>query len=358
MKKFAFFLPQFYETKENNEWWGNGFTDWSMVKNARPLFNGHKQPIEPLDDNYYNMTNIETIKWQTSLMHKYNIDGLIYYHYYYEGKLLLEKPVDILLNNKDIDQPFFFCWANHSWTRAWVKSKETLIEQTYGDKEDWENHFQYLLKFFKDDRYEKIDNMPLFMIYQSDFDCRDEMYEYFNERCIDEGFNGLYIIETFLDGEYNWPFDFEKKMSNMSKYTRNIFLREPNTSLNIYNSLLKYKPIKAFNKVKKILYSMFNTKLPSVYSANTLYNIIMKNEPISNKVIHGIFFEWDNTPRYSERGYIIMPSKKEKFYEMMNHFKNEEYIFINAWNEWSEGTQIEPTKANRYKYLELLSKIK
>ena len=147
MKQFAFYLPQFHRIPENDEWWGSGFTEWRNVKNATPLFKGHMQPKVPLDNNYYNLLNKKTVVEQTALLHKYGLSGLIYYHYYFNGKTLLEKPAENLLSWTDISQPFFFCWANHTWYRSWEGSKEVLIEQTYGTESDWEKHFEYLLPF-------------------------------------------------------------------------------------------------------------------------------------------------------------------------------------------------------------------
>ena len=145
MKKFAFYLPQFHEIEDNNRWWGKGFTEWTHVRQARPLYKGHIQPIKPFNNNYYNLLEKQTVEWQNDLMHKYKIDGLIYYHYYFCGKTLLEKPAENLLKWKEIDQPFFFCWANHTWYKAKNKTRKALIEQQYGNEKDWANHFSYLL---------------------------------------------------------------------------------------------------------------------------------------------------------------------------------------------------------------------
>lgn len=352
MKKFAFYLPQFHEIPENNKWWGDGFTEWTNVKKGIPLFKGHIQPKTPLNNNYYNLLDINTVKWQTSLMNEYGINGFIYYHYYFNGKLLLEKPAQALLNNKDIDQPFFFCWANHSWIKSWEGSKEVLLEQTYGNKEDWEKHFQYLLPFFKDERYEKKDNMPLFMLFNTNFNCKNEMLEYFNTRCIEEGFDGLYAIETFLDGKYTWPNDLNEAISSLNKCSKKLFLREANTAQDIYNSKLKYYPIKGIKRIYKTLLNIIGKKAVTIYNGNTFYDLIINEEPINEKIIHGLFFEWDNTPRHKTNGFVITPPSKKMFDKIMKHFENEEYLFINAWNEWAEGMMLEPTEELKYKYLE------
>jgi len=150
MKFFAFFFLQFHEIPENNKWWGDGFTEWVNVKSAKQLYKGHVQPKHPRGGHYYNLLEKDTVVKQTSLMKNYNVSGMIYYHYYFKGKLLLEKPAENLLKWKDIKQPFFFCWANHNWFRTWSGEKTLLIKQEYGTEADWEKHFQYLLPFFKD----------------------------------------------------------------------------------------------------------------------------------------------------------------------------------------------------------------
>lgn len=343
MKKFAFYLPQFHEIPENNIWWGEGFTEWTNVKKAVPLFDGHVQPKHPLNNNYYNLLDKETVEWQTSLLHQYHVDGLVYYHYYFKGKKLLEKPAENLLRWTDINQQFFFCWANHDWNRSWNGSRELLLKQEYGDESDWEEHFQYLLPFFKDERYEKKDNKPLFMIYEPVFHCKNQMMDYFNKRCLEEGFSGIYIFETFNKG-LRWPLDYFHLLLRKSKYTEGIFLREYSVGWFLSHSLIE--------RIKLIISNKNSQSSLQVMEANKIYDSIIKNEPINKKIVHSIFFEWDNTPRHGERGSVILPPTKTKFFELMDHFKYEEYLFINAWNEWAEGMMLEPTEENGFKYLE------
>ena len=220
MKKFAFFLPQFHEIEENNLWWGKGFTEWTNVKKAKPFYKGHALE-KPLNNNYYNLLEKATVEWQTELMKKYCVDGLIYYHYWFEGKMLMEKPAENLLNWKDIDQRFFFCWANHTFSRGGHRSREILIEQTYGDKEDWKKHFEYLLPFFKDERYQKENNKPLFMIFISDFAEKEKMFKYFDQKCKENGFDGICLIESYHGDNYL----FEEKW-NKSKENANLKKRK------------------------------------------------------------------------------------------------------------------------------------
>ncbi len=189
MKILAYYLPQFHEIEENNKWWGKGFTEWTNVKKGKKLFKTQNQPFVPLNNNYYNLLNKETVKWQTELAKKYGVYGFCYYHYWFEGKKLLEKPVENLLKWKNIDQKFCFCWANHSWKKTWNGLNEILMEQKYGNEDSWNKHFDYLLQFFKDERYIKIDNKPIFMIFKlKDIKDINEMLDFFNKKCIENGF--------------------------------------------------------------------------------------------------------------------------------------------------------------------------
>lgn len=353
MKKFAFFLPQFHEIPENDKWWGKGFTEWTNVRNAKPLYDGQQQPKHPLNGNYYNLLQRKTVEWQTNLMNKSGLDGFIYYHYYFKGKKLLEKPAENLLRWKDIPQHFFFCWANHNWNRSWEGKTDVLLEEKYGSKEDWENHFRYLLPFFKDDRYEKRNNKPLLMIFDPHFKEKNDIFNYFNKRCLEEGFNGICLIETYSGKGIESLNHFKKNESDVTEFT---FYREPTVSQFEY----VHK-----NLFKRICYHI-NTELrqknilkkPYIIDGNKLMDLKLQQEPMGKNIAHGLWFEWDNTPRHKQRGYVITPYDHFKFIKYMKLIKNQEYLFINAWNEWAEGMIMEPTEENGYKYLKWMKELK
>lgn len=350
MKLFAFYLPQFYETNYNNEWWGKGFTEWTHVSKAQKLYKQHHQPKVPLNNNYYNLLNEETIRWQSDLMDKYKVDGLVYYHYFLEGKLLLEKPAENLLKNKELQCPFFFCWANHSWYKATKGQKKLLIEQKYGNEEMWEKHFSYLLPFFRDERYEKKNNKPLFMIFNADFPEREEMFNYFNRRCIESGFDGLAVIYTASNrGEY-------RLLKNDINGTDYIHLRQPSYSLYSYKHTLSGS-LKVLTKRIANFFGREKVRYVEKYKGNALFRQMMK-EPNGGRILHGLFCEWDNTPRHSYRGYIISPPNKKTFMKYLTNVGDDEYIFFNAWNEWAEGMVLEPTTENNFKYLEWIKEWK
>jgi hypothetical protein len=353
MKKFAFFLPQFHEIPENDKWWGKGFTEWVNVKNAKPLYKGHKQPKIPLNNNYYNLLDKSTVEWQTNLLHEFKIDGLIYYHYYFNGYKLLEKPAENLLQWKDINQPFFFCWANHPWQRTWEGSNKVLMAMNYGTKDDWEKHFQYLLPFFKDHRYEKKDNMPLFMIFKSNDPILNDIFLYFNQRCKDYGFNGICLIESYHGVDY--PNDFHPK--GIYDNTKYVYIREPAFSNSYYRKIIKKTPEKVIRAVQNRMVKYHLSHKPQLFDGDKMYEIKLKYEPKGNNIIHGLCFEWDNTPRHHERGYVITPVSKTMFTNYIKSIADEEYLFIDAWNEWAEGMILEPTEEDGYKYLEWIKEI-
>jgi len=168
MKIIAMYLPQFYKVKENDEWWGEGFTDWVTAKNAKPLFKGHYQPHIPMNHNFYNLMDKHTMQWQADLMKKYEVDGLCFYHYWFkDGRKILEKPAENLLHWKEIHMPFCFSWANETWARSWgqiqganawadayepeQKAGEPtiLLRQSYGEKEQWKAHLIIYYPFFR-----------------------------------------------------------------------------------------------------------------------------------------------------------------------------------------------------------------
>ena len=221
MKVIAMYLPQFHRVKENDEWWGDGFTEWTSVKSAKKLFPEHEQPNVPLNHRYYDLMNPETMRWQAGLMHQYGVDGMGFYHYYFkDGRRILERPAENLLHWKDIDMPFCFSWANESWVRSWSRLTKQrgnpwfakfdpegardddgiLLEQSYGGEDAWRAHFAYLSSFFHDRRYILHDNQPLFLIYKPrDIPCLREMLQLWDKLAQEEGFDGVYAIGSNIE---------------------------------------------------------------------------------------------------------------------------------------------------------------
>lgn len=374
MKVIAFYLPQFHNIPENDEWWGDGFTEWANVKKARSLFEGHKQPKKPLNDNYYDLLDDSVKKWQVEIAKKYGLYGFCYYHYWFNGKLLLEQPMEQMLKNKEIDFPFCISWANEPWTKAWVNENKPLIPQFYGGKSEWKQHFDYLLPFFCDSRYIKEDNKPLFVIYRPEvIGCLNEMLDYWDELAKESGFDGMVFAHQYLgldqikgdDSRFKYDIEFQPVYAEV--FNGNHASRVKKTKL--WNVIRRIKRV-LFTKVEGIagvdLDRVASDVLSSTNKINTFsyddrWDDILTMSPISKKSLPGAFVDWDNSPRKDERGKICVGASPEKFKEYMKRqierAKNEyhsQYIFITAWNEWAEGSFLEPDQFWQYGYLEAL----
>ncbi|MGT2721168.1 glycosyltransferase WbsX family protein [Streptococcus porcinus] len=351
---FALFLPQFHAIPENDKWWGKGFTEWNNVKKATPLFREHQQPQVPRD-GYYDLSKVETLKHHEKLLKDNNISGFCFYHYYSVGKLLLETPAENLLKNKDIHIEFFFSWANHDWRRTWYRfDNELLFEQRYGSDREFIAHYEYLRDFFLDNRYKKVDNKPVFIIYRSDLvEDFNKMKKIWNERAIDDGFDGILFIST-ITGK-----GLDRKASEFDGY----FVFEPDAiiseqipTIQRYYQNFRAKLVPRYNKFasKKLLRQMFDyQKLTS--------KALRKRINFEGKLyIQGAFARWDNTPRHSFNGRIINAATKKQFSEYIKQKLNNSdklalpIIIINSWNEWSEGSNIEPNNIEGDIYLQAI----
>ena len=351
-KIIAFHLPQYHTFPENDEWWGKGFTDWNNVKKAKPLFKRHYQPRVPLNNNYYNMMDYETRKWQAETAKKYGLYGFCYYHYWFNGKLLMEKPLEALLEEKDIDFPFCLCWANEPWTRAWDGGdKDIIMPQQYGDKADWEKHINYLINFFKDDRYIKVNNKPMMVIYRTDnVDECDEMIQYWNNKCNENGFSGIYVIEEVNSFQFHPCCKMSEAYLDFAPW--GIFWSKKT----IYDYI---------DKIRKIIPKMRGIKNNTFYDTSWKRIINRKYDKEHNKQHYlGAFVGWDNTPRNPTNGLVCLgdssPKAFGKFFSKLYKKainNNAEYIFINAWNEWAEGAYLEPDEKYGYGYLEQINTI-
>ena len=363
MKTIAFYLPQFHTIPENDKWWGKGFTEWVNVKKAKPLFEGHKQPKVPLNKNYYDLSNIEVMKWQTDLAKKHGIYGFCFYHYWFDGHLLLEKPVENYLFHKEIEFPYCICWPNEQWTNAWVSGEnKVLIEQRYGDREAWKRHFDYLLPFFRDNRYIYKDGKPILVIYRPELiDDRKQMLDYWNELAKEAGFKGLCMMFQRPDAIIN----------------------DPKIDMTMFDYCIEYQPYtaflmksqKKFARLKRIraklgtfLEKRFNysaanlTRLdngPSIRDYDEVWEAVLDSKPLLENSIPCAFVNWDNTPRRGERGSVFKGVTCEKFESYLEKLINktkyeyhQDMMFIFAWNEWAEGGYLEPDEENGYGYLE------
>lgn len=353
VKILAFHLPQFHTIPENDEWWGKGFTEWVNVKKAVPLYKGHNQPRVPLEENYYDLSQENTIRTQMDLARKYGIYGFCYYHYWFDGKLLLHKPLEMMLQMEDC-LPYCFCWANEPWTRAWDgQTKSVLMPQHYGGEKEWEEHFQYLLPFFRDSSYIQKDGKPVLVLYRTnDIPNCQQMIAYFDKRCKESGFSGIYLIE-------------EK-----NSFQNDLCCKNADAILNFEPMFtLKYGRPLAGRIIDKLRTKAFNRRHRNqilIYRYEKIWKRILKrksNVPKGKTEYRGGFVDWDNTPRKKDRGLVILGATPEKFERFLGKqlelakAEGSEFVFINAWNEWGEGTYLEPDTHNSYGYLEAIQRL-
>ena len=361
IKTIAFYLPQFHPIPENDEAYGEGFTEWTNVKKATPLFEGHNQPRVPLNQDYYSLLNIDVMIKQAKLARANGIYGFCYYHYWFKhGKKLLEKPIEMMLGDKRVDIPFCLCWANENWTKRWDGGDNSIIVSQDYDIKEIPEHIEYLCRFFKDSRYIKFHGKPVLLIYRPELIPKLRKYiGVIRSEVKKQGFPGVVLISQYpnfyMEGRKLDIFDYytqfqpafvcrdiaDRNMSGILKLARNVLI-----TLNMRK--LGRKILDLRNGAGKL----------DIRSYDSDWEEILKYKVTDRKLIAGAFVDWDNTPR-NTKGLVYEGTTPEKFGEyykrlvdkVKNDYKNK-LIFINAWNEWAEGCYLEPDEKNRFGYLQ------
>ncbi len=350
LRALAIYLPQFHPIPENDKWWGKGFTEWRNVVKGKPILKGQYQPHLPADLGFYDLRLPEIREQQAEMARKYGIYGFCYYHYWFNGKLMLEKPLQEVIKTEKPDFPFCICWANENWSRRWDgDDKEILMEQNYSEM-DHRKHIEYLCQnIFNDSRYITIDSKPVFIVYAPDLiPDLDESIDIWNEIAMAYGFKGLYVI-CFL----KW------NTSARCLDIKNI------------NALAEFSPFLKTGKVQRSLLDKIIVKMGFPMTARQKNKIIAYTDLVDNvdkkyqsngKLIYPCVTPmWDNyvRRRNGNAGIYIgsTPSLYGKWLEFScrefvppNNFEN--FIFINAWNEWAEGNHLEPCEKWGHSYLE------
>ncbi len=359
MKVMCMYLPQFHSFPENDEWWGRGYTEWVAVKRARPLYKGHIQPKVPLGKEYYDLDRdgVRTLTRQAELAEEYGVYGFAIYQYYFGGKTLMEKPLRTLLENPSIDIRYNICWANETWTRTWYGlSDQVLIAQEYGTKEDWKRYFDHILPYFRDSRYIKIDNRPVWQIYKTfDIPVFAEMAECMNEWARAEGFDGVYIISGrtaagcdtrsgIIDGYYYFEPGYSLKndlgMAGRIKYNAGTFARS------VRNRIIGDKR---------------GNILERKIDGRRIMKAIADRDYAPNE-FPGIIPDWDNTPRRDHKGLVYTGTSPELFEKTLGILRSKvkdhpvDFVYVNAWNEWGEGAYVEPDEERGFAYLEAIKR--
>lgn len=360
-------LPQFHPIPENDLWWGKGFTEWTNVVKARPRFPGHYQPHLPKDLGYYDLRLPETREAQAELARQHGIYGFCYYHYWFNGRRILERPVDEILTSGKPDFPFMLCWANENWSRNWDGGfHDVLLEQKYS-VDDFIAHARHLVKYFNDPRYIRIDGKVVFAIYKDlDIDNIDECLKAFRDELKEYG------IEVFLCRFERWigtSIDFDKAFSvfdagiEFQPLTRQ-FQTLGNKSA-VRDCYRFFNPMNYLRKFARLL--NLNMKSPDkVYSYRALVNHDLASDFQGGRPIFpGVCPGWDNSARRAKSSALILEGSTPDLFEYWVKEKlavtnwdllAERFLFVNAWNEWAEGNHLEPCERWGEQYLAALCK--
>lgn len=335
----AFYLPQFHQIPENNEWWGQGFTEWVNVAKARSLFKGHHQPNIPADLGFYDLNSPEVRKKQADLAKEAGIEGFCYWHYWFgNGKQLLEMPFNEVVKSGEPDFPFCLGWANHSWfNKLWDPNNpgkdKLLIEQKYGGYEDYLMHFNHLLPAFKDKRYIKVNGKLFFLIYDPlKFDDVSNFIKIWRNFASENGLIDFYFVAT--------DFDSRNKKKILDLGFDAIY---NNDTFNIHHKLSNFSKGILMLKRKYL-------KMPTVFDYNKAIKYMVIDDCKNKEVIPMIVPNWDHSPRSGANAIILNNSKPQYFKKIAkfaidivkNKPKDEQIILIKSWNEWGEGNYMEP----------------
>ncbi|MDZ4728852.1 MAG: glycoside hydrolase family 99-like domain-containing protein [Xanthomonadales bacterium] len=347
LKLIAFYLPQFHPIPENDAWWGKGFTEWRNVAKGRPLFRGHYQPHLPADLGFYDLRLEDTRIAQAELARAHGINGFCYYHYWFNGRELLERPFNEVLRSRQPDFPICLCWANENWTRRWDGlDHDVLLGQNYS-REDDRAHIRSLFPAFEDSRYLRIDGKPLFLVYRVGlFPEPRATAELWREEASKAGIGEIFLASVESIGVRKTPMDtgFDAAV----EFAPDWFVKGDPINQGLFPRLVRKFGHKDFRRY-------------NVYSYDSLVENMLAKPLPGYKQFRGVAPSWDKTARRQGQADMWLGSTPEKYQAWLSHVieqtrtrlpSGEQFVFINAWNEWAEGCHLEPDQKYGRAYLE------
>lgn len=333
----AFYLTQFHPIAQNDAWWGKGFTEWTNVTKAEPLFDGHYQPRLPTELGFYDLRVRETRREQIRMAKEHGIEGFCYHYYWFSGQRLLEQPLDDMLADAQSDMPFCLCWANENWTRRWdAAEQEVLIAQRYLPDDDIE-FIKGLIPYFSDPRYIRIEGAPFLIVYRPQHlpDAAVTLATW-RAYCRETGIGEIHICAALTHGNLDYAqFGFD---SGVEFPPHNLTCR------NLAGTIPFQEPFRGF-----------------VGDYAEIAELYLEREYPHANVFRGVFPAWDNTPRTGNRAVIVLNSSPDNYEYWLTQAiartradfpSRERLVFINAWNEWAEGCHLEPDRRYQRGYLE------
>lgn len=339
-KTIAFYLTQFAPCKQNDEWWGRGFTEWTNVTKTVPLFIGHHQPQLPIDLGFYDLRVPEVMERQIELAKHYGVEAFCFYYYWFSGTRMLERPLFNFLNEKSLDFPFCLCWANEPWSRRWDGSEDDLlIGQNLTDDDD-QKFMEDIFPFISDPRYIKVDGKPLLIIYRPHFWSKERVHtllDNFRSYAKEAGLNGLYmamaLTHNFFENPEDWGFD----------------------------AGVEFPPHMCGGVPRADVQLVNENFCGSIHDVRELVNEKANMGPSEYVTLKTVFPAWDNTARKNDNALIFHHTEPDVYktwlknaltYTRDNNPANAQYVFINAWNEWAEGAHLEPDRKYGYAFLQ------
>lgn len=338
----AHYLPQFHPVPENDEFWGPGFTEWTSIARSRPRFEGHEQPELPGELGFYDLRLPETRAAQAALAQDHGIEAFMYWHYWFDGRQVLERPFSEVLASGEPEFPFCLGWANHSWTRVWTGHERVmLIEQTYPGQEDTRRHFAALESAFHDPRYSRVDGKPIFMIFRpQELPNLADTLDLWRSLAEQSGLGGLHLVGRV---EGFWARDMSvtvsRELDAVTDHSLGYAIGSTTPKRTLPRRIRKklLGPPNLQPKVSTYPYERAVRTIPRLFpEARTSYPTVMPG--------------WDTTPRHGDRAVVLTGRTPEAFEEMVTHAVDlvhdreleNRIVFLKSWNEWAEGNFIEP----------------
>ncbi|NDE54011.1 MAG: glycosyl hydrolase [Actinobacteria bacterium] len=336
VRLIAFYLPQFHPIAENDQWWGKGFTEWTNVTKAQPLFEEHYQPHLPTELGFYDLRLRQTRHEQIELAKSYGIDGFCYHYYWFSGKRLLNKPIDDMLADPASEMPFCFCWANENWTRRWdAADHEVLIAQQYREEDDLA-FIQELAPVFRDPRYIRVDGKPLLIVYRvQHLPDPSRTVAIWRNHCREAGIGEIHLCAALTHGNESFrQYGFD---SGVEFPPHNLRDASVNAEIQFFN------PFKGY-----------------VLQFATIARSYLTRDYADEPVFKTVFPSWDNTARTGQRAVVVLNGTPANYAHWLSSTiektlqagASDPLVFINAWNEWAEGCHLEPDRKYGRAFLE------
>lgn len=345
----CFYLPQFYPTSYNDEWWGKGFTEWTNVVKARPRFRGHYQPHLPADLGFYDLRLPEAREAQAELAREYGIYGFCYYHYWFNGRRILERPLDEVLVSKRPQFPFSVCWANENWTRAWEgHDRKVLLEQHYSDDDDLA-HIRSLIPTLQDERYIRVEGKPLLLVYRVEaLPHPRHTAQIWRDEAGKAGLGDLFLVNIQSNEASAETVPSEVGFDAAVQFQPNIHW---------FRGALPRRALSwAKSKVSDRIF---------VHSYPRLVERWKASPPAPYRHFECVTPMWDDSPRRQRNATVFRDSTPELYESWLRRAversnpdrDGRRWLFINAWNEWAEGCHLEPCQKWGRAYLEATRRV-